>query len=1321
MCIAMLVSLALPVAISLTDTLKANAEQESSCTHIHNTDCEPLPSGHICGEAAGCLPIYPDKTVIIEHGHRHSDACFLVTGGHTHNAECYTEENEQICVHDESAGISVLICPDAETDDITVTEPDTEAAPSHWVCNVSTLVCEHASCSSGAPCNADTKSAMNETEESDASIEETEFVWGLEEFESTVIPDWERLRMAIGVPLAAQSQTFTGPKAVIHPAGTNDGDDWIEEGVYNLVISDSDMTAGINRTGTPIEITGAITLEAGSGSINLNVNGETTGGSRHFTVTSSGNLTLGGSGGTLIIDGNCNSSSSSHGGGILVDSGGSLMLRNGVEIRNNNASQGGGILISNGGNFNMTGGVINHNTSSAGAGVFVQNSSFTMTGGLIDSNTGSDGGIGGGVYSTGSTLNISGTAKISNNTTGHGAGVSINDGTFTMNGGIISGDSTNNDSKGNGGGVSINNEGLFVLKSGVIDENTGKIGGGISVIGTGEFKMEGGTISRNTSEDGAGVYTETNFTMSGGTINNNNGSGVLVQSGHFIMENGTIKENTASVGGGVNVISGGIFDMKGGTIQENVAGWEGGGVRISGANTEFNMLSSVAVVNNNRSRDGGGVFVGNGSSYVLEAGTVSGNMASGANTNGGGGVLIGVGSSFTMNGGNINGNKAPTTGTALNERGNGGGVRVGINAEFTMSRGTISGNEAGENGGGVHVAGGTFDMYGGTIGGSSQADGNISRNGAGVYASSSDSFTMYNGMISSNGTESNTISGGGVALNGHFRMINGTIKNNRVGNSGGGVYATSFTMENGVISGNCAFGTSTGNGAGAYVNGGTFTMNSGVIGGSTSADKNHSRRDGGGVYIANQGSMTVNNGTISGNRADRNGGGIYITSYSNVIVSPHAAFSGNEAGRGPFWLEDCAETAIYSISGGTPVTVSALKALHDGQKLPEYPVQSKSSPQNSGMSIIGRLAEFGYIANNQDLNFDANGLTLIGCTVTFVDWNNSVLKTETVIKGGSATAPANPSRTGWTFTGWDRDFTNVMSDLVITALYTAVAPPEEPPVTPPVTPPTEPPVTLPVTPPTEPPVTLPATPPTEPPVTPPTTPQLPAPKSPAPVQPPSPPVSTTPLLPMRTPEPNSRFEMQEDGSYDRKNENTLKQIMEADNPPVAVEYQEIPLFAGNELSYFVWALWNLLLSVAGVVLAIMTVINVLMKLRTDCRNNENAEVNRKNKEEERKTNTGRRLLILAVPLLAIIALTLFLLTQDMKKLMVLVDRWTIVHAVLFGAAMVCYIFAFNRNDDEDFSSPNSLPQENRSDRMNRKGASCHGYRNIKTKGPHTKL
>jgi len=58
--------------------------------------------------------------------------------------------------------------------------------------------------------------------------------------------------------------------------------------------------------------------------------------------------------------------------------------------------------------------------------------------------------------------------------------------------------------------------------------------------------------------------------------------------------------------------------------------------------------------------------------------------------------------------------------------------------------------------------------------------------------------------------------------------------------------------------------------------------------------------------------------------------------------------------------------------------------------------------------------------------------------VRFVDWDERLLKSETVSYGGSASAPANPYRVGYNFTGWNRDFTNVVSDIIVVAQYSLI-------------------------------------------------------------------------------------------------------------------------------------------------------------------------------------------------------------------------------------------------------------------------------------------
>ena len=106
----------------------------------------------------------------------------------------------------------------------------------------------------------------------------------------------------------------------------------------------------------------------------------------------------------------------------------------------------------------------------------------------------------------------------------------------------------------------------------------------------GTFTMNGGTISGNTAQSGGGVGVDNygTFTMNGGTISNNsavynddggNGGGVYVAYGTFTMTGGTISDNMATYFGSCVYENGGTVSISGGYLDGTI---DGSTVSISG-------------------------------------------------------------------------------------------------------------------------------------------------------------------------------------------------------------------------------------------------------------------------------------------------------------------------------------------------------------------------------------------------------------------------------------------------------------------------------------------------------------------------------------------------------------------------------------------------------------------------------------------------------------------------------------------------------------------------------------------------------------------
>lgn len=692
-----------------------------------------------------------------------------------------------------------------------------------------------------------------------------------------------------------------------------------------LTMKDCTFTGNTSDTGAALNIyLGTVQIDGctfdGNTAVNEGGVMRTSGGK--LTITNStftGNA--GANGGAIRLTGNCEATiiGSTFTGNYATTSGGAISSADSnLTLENNkineNISDGtAGALFFAGKDKVLTlvsGEFVGNTAGAAGGAILVQSrAKYEMKDGTFTGNI-TTGGDGGAIYISTNCTGVMENGTITGNTAQkYGGGIALFGSVFTINDGLISGNTAANGAgiTGRSGirtedGKEIRDVGaVFTMNGGKITENVASTGdgGGLQFAGDNcAATINGGEISGNTAASGGGIIAMTNavITINDGKITGNtttrNGGGIFMSFTSVLnVTGGEISGNKAANGGGI-YLYGGHATLTGGKITKNTAKTNGGGIGGGGGKPKTEWYRGLldiknATISDNTAETGGGVSLTVVDVNIGSGTVVTGNYA----TKACGGILIMSDSIVKMTGGMINYNTA--AGAAC------GGLYLTNNSTLTMVGGTISYNQCKYDGGGVYLQQSTGYFYGGSI------VGNQSREGAGggMRVAGSKAY-LYGTSIRDNTAKTNA---GGVVL-ARFKnkgvdylpylTIDGsTISGNKAEGPAGGLLLMTdgkTVFKSGVIENN----ESGGNGGGIYVSTNhTFEMSGGEI------RNNKAGNQGGGVYhLASFGNYT--GGKITGNEAVKNGGGMVMTGASDVTMKDFAITDNSGWTAGGFILNN---------------------------------------------------------------------------------------------------------------------------------------------------------------------------------------------------------------------------------------------------------------------------------------------------------------------------------------------------------------------------------------------------------------------------------
>ncbi|GKH43993.1 hypothetical protein CE91St57_49670 [Lachnospiraceae bacterium] len=520
--------------------------------------------------------------------------------------------------------------------------------------------------------------------------------------------------------------------------------------------------------------------------------------------------------------------------------------------------------------------------------------------------------------------------------------------------------------------------------------------------------------------------------------------------------NATGGGNGAGIGGG-NGGSGGTIKIKGGTVEATgsyggagIGGSGGAGIGGGYSGSGGTIEISGGEVTANGGYGGAGIGGGDsGSGGTIE---ISGGEVTAIGGSGGGGA--GSGGGAGIGGGNSgSGGTIEISGGEVTANGGYGGAGIGGDSggNITIHSGTVNAYGGAGVNGGAGIGGGGYDGSGGVIqisGGMIHAEGGTGsyKSGAGIGGGGSPNATGTAGDITVNGNAVVFAKGGNTGVN---AIGSGENSNDR----------TAPTLTKGVV-----FEGSDGTVYGSPEVPGDFTIPDGSTltvpdGSSLTIPDN--------TTITNNGEIT-NQGTIENHSAINGSGTITnngtLNDHSNGITVSVTGAGANKPAEVmiTFWKSGQKLTDSKAVSGDN-ITVQAnvtqkntrlrtavpdqvifkvgttalgtanvtngtatltLSLTGDSWKPGSYTITAEYGGGAGLLPVDSATADLIVVAPSYTITFDLAGGTRTG--------GGELV--QTIPAGSAATAPA-VTRSGYTFTGWDKDFSRITADLTVTAQW----------------------------------------------------------------------------------------------------------------------------------------------------------------------------------------------------------------------------------------------------------------------------------------------